>query len=124
MSDPAPFRSGPYSMDSIASEAPDLYAAIERSHEETGTFSRVEDFVDCERFWDAIRCMEKFGVDVSTVHAGSVLCRECGLPVGSMDDHTGEHGMSVAEYRERYPTAPVNPQERALLPPADIVWRR
>lgn len=123
MTDPAPFRSGPYSMEEIEREAPDMHEAIVYAYDEAGSFDSLEDFVDCERFWDAVRCMEDFGVDVSTVHAGSVLCRECGRPVSSVSRHSCEEDVGVSEYRKKHPTAPATLDERALLPPADIDWR-
>lgn len=117
-----PFRSGPFSLESLEENAPEAFEAVEEAAE-SGAFDRTEEFADCSRFWDAVALMEAHGLDPATARGGQVICRECGSVEGSLEGHVGEHGLSADQYREEHPTAPLEPAERTELPPAEVGWR-
>lgn len=120
----SPWHSDDFSMDSLERDAPTMCAALLHQHAETAAFERAEGFLECARFWDAVELMDEHGVDATTAHAGTVVCRECGLAArDGLDDHLeDEHDMTVGVYREKYPAAPVTLEEAAALPPASMDW--
>lgn len=46
-----------------------------------------------------------------------VVCRECAVAFGQVtEQHTTLHGMALAEYKEKYPDAPVYPVDGSKQP--------
>lgn len=119
----SPWSCEDWGFDSLERAAPDLAAALLQKHGEEAVFSRAEEFVECARAWDAVLAMENFGIDTTSVHGNSVVCRETGVGVEWIsNEHLDEVDMTVDDYRAKHPAAPVTLVEARSLPDASVDW--